>query len=78
MTCGLLGYLLIDLFAELPDHFGLIQKIWLLRPNAVLMNTGFSNYRLIHLAGKLFLNYQAAPVIYAVISITVLLIGRWK
>lgn len=78
VTCGLLGYLLIDLFAELPDHFGIIQKIWLLRPNAVLMNTGFSNYRLIHLAGKLFLNYQAAPVIYAVISIIALFIGRWK
>ena len=30
VTCGMLGYLLIDLFAELPDNFGLIQKIWLL------------------------------------------------
>ena len=78
VTCGILGYLLIDLFAELPDRFGVIQKIWLLRPNAVLMNTGFSNYRLIHLAGGLFLNYQAAPVIYAVISIAALLIGRRK
>ena len=78
VTCGMLGYLLIDLFAELPDSFGLIQKIWLLRPNAVLMNTGFSNYRLIHLAGRLFLNYQAAPVIYIVIIMATLLIGRWK
>ena len=78
VTCGMLGYLLIDLFAELPDSFGLIQKIWLLRPNAVLMNTGFSNYRLIHLAGRLFLNYQAAPVIYIVIIMAALLIGRWK
>ena len=78
VTCGMLGYLLIDLFAELPDRFGLIQKIWLLRPNAVLMNTGFSNYRLIHLAGRMFLNYQAAPVIYAAIIMAALLIGRWK
>jgi hypothetical protein len=78
VTCGMLGYLLIDLFAELPDSFGLIQKMWLLRPNAVLMNTGFSNYRLIHLAGRLFLNYQAAPVIYIVIIMAALLIGRWK
>ena len=78
VTCGMLGYLLIDLFAELPDSFGLVQKIWLLRPNAVLMNTGFSNYRLIHLAGRLFLNYQAAPVIYTVIIMAALLIGRWK
>ena len=78
VTCGMLGYLLIDLFAELPDSFGLIQKMWLLRPNAVLMNTGFSNYRLIHLAGRLFLNYQAAPVIYIVIIMATLLIGRWK
>jgi hypothetical protein len=78
VTCGMLGYLLIDLFAELPDSFGVIQKIWLLRPNAVMMNTGFTNYRLIHLAGKLFLNFQAAPVIYAVISIAALLIGRRK
>ena len=29
------------------------------------MNSGFSNYRLIHLAGRRFLNYQAAPVLYA-------------
>ena len=78
VTCGMLGYLLIDLFAELPDSFGLIQKIWLLRPNAVLMNTGFSNYRLIHLAGRLFLNYQAAPVIYTLIIIASLLIGRLR
>ncbi len=78
VTCGMLGYLLIDLFAELPDRFGGIQKIWLLRPNAVLMNTGFSNYRLIHLAGRLFLNYQAAPVIYTVIIVAALLIGRRK
>ena len=78
VTCGMLGYLLIDLFAELPDSFGLIQKMWLLRPNAVLMNTGFSNYRLIHLAGRLFLNYQAAPVIYTLIIIASLLIGRLR
>lgn len=78
VTCGLLGYLLIDLFTEFPDRCGLIQKIWLLRPNAVLMNTGFSNYRLIHMAGRMFLNYQAAPAIYAVISIFALLIGRMK
>ena len=78
VTCGLLGYLLIDLFTEFPDRYGLIQKIWLLRPNAVLMNTGFSNYRLIHMAGRMLLNYQAAPAIYAVISIFALLIGRIK
>ena len=78
VTCGLLGYLLIDLFTEFPDRYGLIQKIWLLRPNAVLMNTGFSNYRLIHMAGRMLLNYQAAPAIYAVISIFALLIGRMK
>ncbi len=78
VTCGMLGYLLIDLFAELPDRFGIIQRIWLLRPNAVLMNTGFSNYRLIHLAGRMFLNFQAAPVIYVVIILAAFLIGRWK
>ena len=76
VTCGLLGYLLIDLFAEVPDRFRPIQKIWLLRPNAVLMNTGFSNYRLFRLAGRSFLNYQAAPVVYVVIILASLLIGR--
>ena len=76
VTCGLLGYLLIDLFAEVPDRFRPIQKIWLLRPNAVLMNTGFSNYRLFRLAGRSFLNYQAAPVVYTVIILAALLIGR--
>ena len=43
-----------------------------------LMNTGFVNYRLIRLAGKYFLNYQAAPVIYAVIAAAAFVIGRWK
>ena len=76
--CGLMGYLLIDLFVEFPDQYSLLQKIWLLRPNAILMNSGFSNYRLIHLAGRLFLNYQAAPVLYAIIVIAALLIGQWK
>ena len=42
------------------------------------MNTGFVNYRLIRLAGKYFLNYQAAPVIYAVIAVSAFVIGRWK
>ena len=74
--CGLMGYLLIDLFVEFPERFGLLQKIWLLRPNAVLMNSGFSNYRLIHFAGKLLLNYQAAPVLYAAMIIMTLAIGR--
>ena len=41
-------------------------------------DSGFSNYRLIHLAGRFFLNYQAAPVIYSVIVIAALLIGRQK
>jgi uncharacterized Tic20 family protein len=40
------------------------------------MNTGFVNYRLIHVAGRLFLNYQAAPVIYIIIAAAAMLIGR--
>jgi len=77
-TCGLMGYLLIDLFVELPERFGILQKIWLLRPNVVLMNSGFSNYRLIHLAGRQLLNFQAAPVLYVVIILAALMIGQRK
>ena len=76
VTCGLLGYLIIDLFAAVPDRLRLLQAIWSLRPNAILMNTGFVNYRLIHVAGRLFLNYQAAPVIYIIIAAAAMLIGR--
>ena len=76
--CGLMGYLLIDLFVDIPDRFGLLHKIWLLRPNAILMNSGFSNFRLIHLAGRLFLSYQAAPVLYALVVITAVWVGRWN
>ena len=78
VTCGLLGYLIVDMFANLPDRFGVLQKIWLLRPNAVLMNTGFSNFRLFHLAGKFFLNYQAAPVFYVIIVFVAFLFGKRK
>lgn len=78
VTCVLLGYLIVDLFAEVPDRFRILQMIWSLRPNAILMNTGFVNYRLIPLAGHLFLNIQAAPVIYGLIAIASFLIGRWK
>lgn len=63
VTCGLLGYLIVDLFAVVPDRFPLLQMIWSFRPNEILMNTGFVNYRLIHFAGRLFMNWQAAPVI---------------
>ena len=77
-VCGLMGYLLIDLFVEFPEHWKLIQRIWSFRPNAVLMNSGFSNYRLLNLAGRLLMNYQAAPALYTVIVIAALLIGRWK
>ena len=42
------------------------------------MNSGFYNYRLIHLSGRLFLNYQAAPVLYAIIVTAALLIGERK
>ena len=76
VTCGLLGYLLIDLFADVPDRFRLLRALWSLRPNAILMNTGFVNYRLIRLAGKFFLNYQAAPVIYVAIAAAAFMIGR--
>ena len=78
VTCGLLGYLLIDLFADVPDRFRLLQAVWSLRPNAILMNTGFVNYRLIRLAGKFFMNYQAAPVIYIAIAVIAFLIGLSK
>ena len=40
------------------------------------MNTGFVNYRLIRVAGRLFLNYQAAPAIYIIIAVAAMLIGR--
>lgn len=78
VTCGLLGYLIVDLFAAVPDRFRLLQTIWSLRPNAILMNTGFVNYRLFRLAGRLFLNCQAAPVIYVVAAAAAFAIGRWK
>ena len=78
VTCGLIGYLIVDIFAAVPDRFRLLQMIWSLRPNAILMNTGFVNYRLIHLGGHLFMNYQAAPVIYVTIAATAFVIGRWK
>lgn len=78
VTCGLLAYLIVDLFAAVPERFRLLQIIWSLRPNAVLMNTGFVNYRLFHLAGKLFLNIQAAPVIYILIASAAFAIGDWK
>ena len=78
VTCALMGYLLIDLFADFPDRLRLLQKIWTLRPNAVLMNTGFSNFRLFHLAGKFFLNYQAAPVFYVIIVFVAFLFGKRK
>ena len=76
--CGLMGYLLIDLFVEIPERFGFLKKIWLLRPNAILMNSGFSNFRLIHLAGRLLLTYQAAPILYVLVVIAAVLLGRWK
>ena len=76
VTCGLLGYLIIDLFAAVPDRLRLLQAIWSLRPNAILMNTGFVNYRLIHVAGRLFLNYQAAPIIYIIIAAAAMLFGK--
>ena len=68
VTCGLLGYLIVDLFAAVPDRFRLLETIWALRPNAVLMNTGFVNYRLIRLAGRFFMSYQAAAVIYVAVA----------
>ena len=70
--------LLIDLFVEFPDRYRVLQIIWFLRPNAILMNAGFSNYRLIRLADRFLLNYQAAPVVYLVIIIAALLVGRQK
>lgn len=78
VTCGLLGYLIVDLFAAVPDRYRILQDLWSLRPNAILMNTGFVNYRLLHLAGRLFMTYQAAPVIYVLISAAAMLIGRQR
>ena len=78
VTCGILGYLIVDLFAAIPERFRTLQTIWSIRPNAVLMNTGFVNYRLIHLPGKMFLNYHTAPVIYAAVAAAAFMIGRWK
>ena len=38
----------------------------------------FSNFRLFHLAGKFFLNYQAAPVFYVIIVFVAFLFGKRK
>lgn len=78
VTGGLLGYLIIDLFAAVPDRFRLLEAIWSLRPNAILMNTGFVNYRLIYFFGRFLLNYQAALIIYVMVIISALFVGRWK
>lgn len=75
VTGGMIGYLLVDMFAGFPEKYQTAQKIWALRPNAVLMNTGFSNYRLIRLAGHVLLNYQAAPLLYAFITAAALILG---
>ncbi len=78
VTCGLLGYLIVDLFAAVPDRFPLLQMIWGFRPNEILMNTGFVNYRLIHIAGRFFTNWQAAPVIYTAISAAAFAAAGWS
>ena len=78
VTCGLLGYLIVDLFAVVPDRFPLLQMIWSFRPNEILMNTGFVNYRLIRCAGRFFMNWQAAPVIYTVIAAAAFVMAGWR
>lgn len=77
VTCILLGYLVVDLFAAVPERFRLLEMIWSLRPNAILMNTGFVNYRLLHMGRDFFMNYQAAPVAYVVIAAAAFVAGRW-
>ncbi len=76
VNCGLLCYLIVDLFGSVPDRFRLLQTVWNLRPNAILMNTGFVNYRLIGLAGRFFLSFEAAAVVYIAIAAAALVIGR--
>ena len=78
VTCILLGYLVVDLFAAVPERFRLLEMIWSLRPNAILMNTGFVNYRLLHLGRDFFMNYQAAPVAYVVIAVAAFMVGYWE
>lgn len=77
VTCILLGYLVVDLFAAVPERFRLLKMIWSLRPNAILMNTGFVNYRLLHMGRDFFMNYQAAPVAYVGIAAAAFVAGRW-
>lgn len=77
VTCGLLVYLIVDLFAAVPERFRLLEMIWSLRPNAILMNSGFVNYRLLHLGRDFFMNYQAAPVAYVGIAAAAFVAGRW-
>ena len=76
VICLQMSFLLVDLFAGETNSNSTLQRLWSLRPNAVLMNRGFSDYRLIRLAGVPLLNYQAAPVLYAAIAGAALLIGR--
>ncbi len=78
VTGVLLGYLIVDLFGAVPDRLKLLEALWSLRPNAILMNTGFVNYRLIRLGGRFFLNFEAAPMLYLAVVIAALLIGRLR
>ena len=77
VTCGLLVYLIVDLFAAVPERFRLLEMIWSLRPNAILMNTGFVNYRLLHLGRDFFIYFQAEPVAYVGIAAAAFVAGRW-
>ena len=76
VTVVMLGYLLLDMFADFPDRWKTLKTIWSLRPGAVLMNTGSSNLRLVSVGGWLLSNLEAAPVCYLALSCLFLWLGR--
>lgn len=63
------GVLFLTMAVELPYQFRVLSQVWSLLPTRVLSNHCLTDGRLIKIFGRYLTNFQAAPILYLLLSL---------
>ena len=67
---------ILDLFAALPPQLGLLSQLRYLTPGQVMLNSGMSDPRLLHVFGMRLTTIQSAAILYMAVTILSLMLVK--
>ncbi len=70
------GIMVLTMMVDVPYQFRLASQIYDLLPTNLLTKWELWDDRLIAICGRYFANYQVAPVVYLVVALLLIAIGK--